>query len=237
MSSKISALEELVIEVRTGLVVGNQNWSQANVNVHTTTHHDAATGHGRSDTNVSSTSTEQLRLFVRDDNGSEFEIRAHNVGFGFMEGHRVSAVYLASTHDSRRSDADNLVGLINHSTSKHSLFNNSVRNRISGPVNLMQTLIALAAIVAGPIVVFKLWSALAPEYDDIFWKGIGSAAIGVFGALFLISRVSAMLEPKGPKEPSLEEAVFERLRSTIAASIEREKGRLSPAVGMAPVAE
>lgn len=237
MANKVNALEELTVEIRTGMVAGNQNWSQSNVNVRTTTHHDGATGHGRSDTNVSTTSTEQLRLFVCDDDGSEFEIRAHNVGFGFREGHRVSAVYMASTHDSHRSDGDNLVGLINHSTGKHSLFGNSVSRRVNTPINLIWLVTGLAMVIAGPILVFKLWTAYGPGDGDLGWllvKGLGSLVIGVFGALFLHSQLTVTLGPKGP---TLEEAVLARLRETIAASIEQEKGRLPPAAGMAPAAE
>lgn len=226
VAGKIANLEEAVVEVRTGTVEGNQNWSRSDVNVRTTTTHDAATGHGRSDVDVSTTSTEELRLFVRDDAGDEFEIRAHGVGFGFREGHRVSAIYLASTRDSQRTDRDNLVGLINHSTAKHTLFNNSVRQRLSGPVGLLGMVIGIAMVIAGPILVYKLWSAFGPGDEDFGWifiKGLGSLVIGVFGALFLHSRLGAMLGPKGA---TLEETVLARLQEARDASIEREKGRM-----------
>ncbi len=231
VAGKIANLEEAVVEVRTGIVEGNQNWSRSDVNVRTTTTHDAATGHGRSDVDVSTTSTEELRLFVRDDAGQEFEIRAHGVGFGFREGHRVSAIYLASTSDSRRSDRDNLVGLINHSTGKHALFDSSVRQRISRPVGLLGMVIGIAMVIAGPILVYRLWSAFGPgdeEFGWIFIKGLGSLVIGVFGALFLHSRLGAMLGPKGP---TLEETVLARLREARDASIEREKGRMAQTSG------
>ncbi|UNU44438.1 hypothetical protein EAO27_18285 [Sphingopyxis sp. YF1] len=226
IASKIASPEEAVVEVRTGVVEGNQNWSRSDINVRTTTTHDAATGHGRSDLDVSTTSTEELRLFVRDDAGQEFEIRAHGVGFGFREGQRVSAIYLASAGDSQRSDRDNLVGLINHSTSKHTLFDSSVRKRISGPVGLLGMVVGLAMVIAGPILVYKLWSAFGPGDEDFGWifiKGLGSLVIGVFGALFLHSRLSAMFSPKGP---TIEEAVFERLREARDASMEQEKSRM-----------
>lgn len=231
VAGKIANLEEAVVEVRTGIVEGNQNWSRSDVNVRTTTTHDVATGHGRSDVDVSTTSTEELRLFVRDDAGQEFEIRAHGVGFGFREGHRISAIYLASTGDSRRSDRDNLVGLINHSTGKHTLFNSSVRKRISGPVGLLAMVIGLAMVIAGPIIVYKLWSAFGPGDEDFGWifiKGLGSLVIGVIGALFLHSRLGAMFGPKGP---TLEETVFSRLREARDASIELEKSRMASTPG------
>ena len=58
---------------------------------------------------------------------------------------------MTSTRDSQRTDRDNLVGLVNHSTAKHTLFNNSARQRLSGPVGLLGMVIGIAMVIAGPI--------------------------------------------------------------------------------------
>lgn len=229
MAQKITNLDQAEIEIRTGIVAANQNWSSSNVNVQTRTTHDTATGHARSDVDVSSSSTEQVRLFVHGDDGSEFEIRAHNVGFGFREGHRISAVYLGAVGDSHRSDGENLVGLMNHSTGKQTLFSNSVRKRLSAPLNLIGIVTGLAMIIAGPILIFKLWSAFGPGDEDLGWlfvKGMGSLMIGVFGAMFLHARLTAMLRPKSP---SLEESVLGQLNDAMGATTEQEKAKLSAA--------
>jgi hypothetical protein len=70
------------------------------------------------ETNLSSSASEEMRLFIQEDDGREFKARATNPDFGVRDGHRASVVYVGSSQDHARTP----VGLINHSTGNSRLF-------------------------------------------------------------------------------------------------------------------
>ena len=80
------------------------------------------TGHiapTRSSTTTSSSTTEQLRLFVQEDGtDSEFEAMFSDPGFGVRDGHRVAIVYAGD----QASQAGYPMALVNHSTGNQRVF-------------------------------------------------------------------------------------------------------------------
>ena len=112
----IANIEELYVFAKTGTVVGQQQSTV--INTTTTTsggggYLHQGTGYVNAPTTtVSTSSSEKLRLFFRDDNGKEIEAEFSDTPFGVREGHRVSVVYAGPTV----LKSGYPVALINHST-------------------------------------------------------------------------------------------------------------------------
>ena len=112
----IESIEQIYSFVRTGTV--QDGHSRMDTSVSTTTSHGGGYN-ARATTNTSVSSTEMLRIFVReDDGGKEFEAEFADPDFGVREGHRVTVVYAGD----RASKAGYPMGLVNHSTGRSQVF-------------------------------------------------------------------------------------------------------------------
>lgn len=235
-SSKIEAIEDAHITVRTGAVLDAQTSQRTHINTHTTTRGDVATGHVRSDTSVSSSSSELIRLFVQEDGGREFEATATNAGFGFRQGQRVSVLYVGTQANDRPSP----VGVINHSTGSWRVFESDVKRQVREPTDLIDVLrlvLGLILIVVGPILVWNIWSGVADgmraswqeaNLGELFFKAMTALVVGVFGGMFATSLILALgvnlgLLPR-PK-PSITGQIMDQLKQVRADISAAEEGR------------
>lgn len=118
----INRPEDLYLFSMTGSVVGQQSWSETIVSGQSSGgggYIHNGSGHISSPSvNISSSSTEKLRVFLKDDDGSEIEISESNVGFGARNGHRISVVYAGD----KTSRSGHLVAIINHNTNSKKIF-------------------------------------------------------------------------------------------------------------------
>jgi hypothetical protein len=234
--SKIEAIENARVTVRTGTVLDSQTSQRTHINSRTTTRGDVATGHVHSDTTVSSTASELIRLFVQEDGGREFEATVTNAGFGFRQGHRVSVFYVGT----RANDHPAPVGVINHSTGAGRIFDNDVKRQVREPGSLLDALrlvLGLVLIVVGPILVWNIWSGVADglrsggqeaNLGELFFKAMTALVVGVFGGMFACSlllalgvRVGLLPRPK----PSISGQVLEQVEQARAAAIATEERR------------
>lgn len=121
-------LEQLQASVRSGTVVGSQQWTETSFSSTTSTSGGGGHIHNgsgyvsapQSSTTVRSRAIEFLRVFVREDDGTEFEATFSELGFGVRDGHRVSVVFAAFPDDSGALDPRPMA-LVNHSTRKHKM--------------------------------------------------------------------------------------------------------------------
>lgn len=115
---KIASLDQLYVFERRGTVAALQHWVETNTTV-TTTGGSGTVVNGTGNisgpsTTTHTSSTEMVRLFVREDDGGEFEASLPDLGFGVREGHRVSIVH-AGDQASRRGYP---IAVVNHTTGK-----------------------------------------------------------------------------------------------------------------------
>lgn len=222
---RIETVEDAVVVIRTGVVTGSQNWSAPRIDARTTNRTDMVTGQTHSQTSVSSSASEELRLFIRGEDGIEFEGRATNLGFGVRDGHQVSMVYVGA----KGGDHPAPVGFINHTTGNRRLFDRDVKRQIGGPTNALGGMLMFALMIIGPVVVWTVWSAVAVELraegqganlGELFIRALGSLVVGVFGVMWLQGPVGALLRKIGllpAAEPGLSERVLERIRAEMKA--------------------
>lgn len=235
-SSKIGSIEEARVTVRTGTVLDAQTSQRTHINTHTKTRGDVATGHVHSDTSVSSRSSEQIRLFVQEDGGREFEAVATNAGFGFRQGQRVSVLYVGGQQNSDPAP----VGVVNHSTGSWRVFDGDVKRQISeptDPLDLLRLVLGLILIVVGPILVWNIWSVVADgmraswqeaNLGELFFKAMTALVVGVFGGMFASSLLLGLGVKLGllPKpRPSIASQVLEQVQTARAEAIAGEERR------------
>jgi hypothetical protein len=234
-SSIIGAIEDARVTVRTGTVLDSQTSQRTHINARTTSHSDVGTGQVHNDTVVSSSASELTRFFVQEDGGREFEANATNAGFGFRKGHRVSVLYVGT----RQNDDPDPVGVINHSTGASRIFENDVKRQISEPTNWLFMLLVLIMMVAGPVVVWKVWGAISdsmrPEWEqanagELFFKFLTAMVVGVLGGMAVPGILSGLAVKLGllPKpRPSITSQVLDQVRQAKADAIRAEESRVA----------
>ncbi|WP_439471952.1 hypothetical protein [Brevundimonas sp.] len=235
-SSKIGSIEDARVTVRTGTLLDAQTSHRTHINTQTRTRGDVATGHVQTDTSVSSSSSEQIRLFIQEDGGREFEAIATNAGFGFRPGQRVSVFYVGA----QRNDNPDPVGLINHSTGSWRVFESDVKRQVVEPITVVDVLrlvLGLILIVVGPVLVWNIWSGVADgmradwqeaNLGELFFKAMTALVVGVFGGMFATSLLLAVgvnlgLLPR-PK-PSITSQIMDQVQQAKAEAVEAEGRR------------
>lgn len=130
---------ELHIYAQTGTVVADRAWGRS-------------TGGGYIDSrgggSIHISNTDVTRLFIRDDNGQEFDTELLNTSVVAREGHRVSCVYAA------HNNKDYGVAFINHSTGRSQIFDKNL-NPLLGIYNMggccLMVVISLVSIFVMPV--------------------------------------------------------------------------------------
>lgn len=124
--AKITSLDQLHIFEKSGTIAALQHWVETNTTV-TTTGGSGTVVNGNGNisgpsTTTHTSSTEMVRMFVREDGGTEFDVSLPDLGFGVREGHRVSFIY-AGDQASRRGYP---VAVVNHTTRKSEVLKSRV---------------------------------------------------------------------------------------------------------------
>lgn len=89
---KFTSIDEVKYFSKTGVVLDAQNSA--------TTHVHGGGGQNNTPVSISSTTTKHLHIFVRQDNGKEFDTTFDNLGVAVRPGHRVSVVYVGAKNES-----------------------------------------------------------------------------------------------------------------------------------------
>lgn len=133
--------DELHIYARTGTVVADRAWGRS-------------TGGGYIDSrgggSIHISNTDVTRLFVKDDNGQEFDTELQNTSVVAREGHRVTCVYATMG----KSDVSHGVAFINHGTGRWEIFDKNL-NPLLGIYNMggccLMVVISLVSIFVMPV--------------------------------------------------------------------------------------
>lgn len=205
----IETIEQIYMFTKIGTIVGSQNWSETSFHSTTTTSGGGGYVHrgsgfvspGSTSTTTSSSTAEQLRLFVREDDGDEFEAKFSEPGFGVREGHRVTIVYAGD----QASRSGYPMALVNHSTGQSKVFT----QRASWIVKKIGQIVGCGAVVA-----FLVLAVI-----------LGNVA-GVIGVVIAVAPLGWLLhkfQTKRALEKSIAAAVSEKMQE----AIEAERGRLT----------
>ena len=120
--AKVSSANDLYVFTRSGQVVDCQ-----------TSHRTHVSGGGdHHGVRINSSTTEQLRLFLREADGGEVEVQFDSPGLGVRQGNRVSVVYAG--HRQTRSGYP--VGMVNHDTGRWMVSQAQIQ-RVPAYVNLL----------------------------------------------------------------------------------------------------
>lgn len=169
---KVAAVEDIYSFTRTGIV--QDSHSRMDTSVSTTTSHTGGYN-SRATTNTSVSSTEMLRIFVRQDGDKgEFEAEFADPAFGVREGHHVTVVYAGD----QASQAGYPMALVNHSTERHQIF----AKRTEWIINRTNQWMGCLTLIGLPLIVALLFMAMTPDLFVIgFVMGLIGTGIWMFG--------------------------------------------------------
>lgn len=137
--------EDLFVFAINYVVTAAQIWSETHIN--TTVKGGGgflSRGTGRIDpvnVTVSSSSNEVLRLFLKDDDGLESELKLHDPGIGIGEGHKISVIYAGDQQSQRGYH----MGVVNHNTRRYAVYEDRA-DLLLFPVSFRTALIVIIAI-------------------------------------------------------------------------------------------
>lgn len=203
MAKGITSIDQLRTFVKSGQVVGNSSLSRTSVSTHTSTQtggYQPATT-----TSVAVSSTEQLRIFVRQDSGKEFEASFEEPGFGVREGHQVSVVFAGD------ADGGYPAGLVNHSTDQNKVFHDVVAETV---VRKPNQLMGCAALIAFPIVTYVGLTLVAMS-TGLFWDDVYQRPSGMLFFLTFVAFLAAigLLVKRNSSHKALIRAVLDAVKS------------------------
>ena len=206
MADEITRIEDLRTETLTGTVVGCKMWSETRVHGGAkaqTTYVPAGGGHvSTPEVTVSSTTTEKLHVFIRRDDGREFDQRFVHAGVGLREGNRVSIVYVPAI-------GGEPMALANHDTGKSRIYENRIpglttTTYASAGAKTLHQLVRLANLIAFVALVYLAVTGALTGTEIL---------IGV-GAVLLAGVVVIAL---GPKVPS---GLRDRIKAALQARVD-----------------
>ena len=217
MTGKILRVEDLRTETLTGTVVGCQTWSETRVHGGAkagSTYVPAGGGHVSTPAvTVSSTTTEKLQLFIRRDDGREFDQRFVHAGVGIREGNRISIVYAPEI-------GGEPMALVNHDTGKSCIYDNRIQQFVTTTyaspgqktANNILSLVNLIGFVA------LLYFSIS---GDLSWDDILACTVLLMASIF----VAIWL---GPKVPSgLWDGIKAAIQQRVDDALNAEKMRAS----------
>lgn len=206
MTQQITNVDDLRTETLTGTVIAAKVWSETRVHGGAkaeSTYVPAGGGHvSTPEVTISSTTTEKLHLFIKRDDGREFDQRFVHAGLGLREGNRVSIVYVPKI-------GGEPMALVNHDTSKSRIY----ENRIPGLTTT--TYSSAGKKVASTIVSWAILAGfLALAYFGFSGELSGSELLSYSGILIAGWILAILLGPKVP------EGLRDRIKATIQQRVD-----------------
>ena len=190
--TEISSLDDLKIVTRTGNVLENQTLSRTHVHGHSSAESQYIGPYGghieSPKISISSSTSEKVNLFIRGDDGREFEVGFINPGLAVREGNRISILYCGRKSESVDEIISNdywISAIVNHSTGKSRIFEQRVRSlsRPTPAAPLIVRMIGPTLIVASiPVFIASIYYAFKWEIGFIKWIAFWCLYIG---ALYL----------------------------------------------------
>lgn len=197
-SDKASSIDEVEYFTKTGVVLDSRSSS--------TTHVHGGGGQNNTAVRISSSTTNHLHLFVRQDNGNEFDTRFDDLDVAVRTGHRVSVVY-AGLKSSKKGYS---TGLVVHDTDR----SGTCRNTANSLVKRFNSLIGAAMVIFIPFII----APILGNQDNwgYYW-------------LFCVIGISIFLFTKRKHSDSVRDAIVNGAQAEIDKAIEQEKSRASAA--------
>lgn len=201
--AKVKSSEEVSYFTKSGTVLDSQSSS-------TTSVHGSGGGQSNRAVHISSTTTKHLHLFVRQDDGKEFDTTFDDIGLAVRTGHRVSVVYAGT----KAGNTGYSTGLVVHDTGRNAVCRNTA-NRLVQRVN---GLFGFAIFFIAPFIILGILLLLTGNRDagGYYWL------FGVIGASFY-------LFTKRQRSNSVRDAIVNGVQAEIDTAIEQEKSRASAA--------
>lgn len=201
---------------RSGVVVSCQIWSETHVSggsASRTSYIGPAGGHVTSpDVSITSTTAEKLQVFIREDDGREFDQRFVNPGVGLREGHRVSIVYVPDENGQP-------LALVNHTTGKSRIYDNRVGALLGRPPSpLLLRLVTPAYMIALlPLHILTYYLGFTGHMDHLqgMMGPMGGFVEWVLWNVLLIAGMWVLPLFGGKTPKGLREAVVEALRRRV----------------------
>jgi len=215
MAEKILSIEDLTTVARTGVVVKVREWSETHVNGGSAQQTSNIGPQGGTVTSpevrISSTVSDRLHVFVRQDDGREFDQTFVNPGVGLREGHRISIVYVPD------EDGEPLA-LINHHTGKSRIYEGRVSPLLGArPAPLISSIMKVYMMALLPLHIATYWLGFTGKLNHL--EGIFGRAGGLIewillnGLLIGLIVIIGMLAPG--VAPGLKDQVIARIRREI----------------------
>lgn len=188
---KFASIDEAKYFSKTGVVADAQNSA--------TTHVHGGGGQNNTAVSISSTTTKHLHIFVRQDNGKEFDTAFDDLGVAVRPGHRVSVVYVGA----KNATVGYATGLLVHDTDRSAVSTDMAESF----VRRINPAVGFLIFLFGPLLILGALILLT-----------GSRDIGGPGWLIGIAAVSFWLYSRKSKS--------DKLRNEIVEGVEAELERL-----------
>lgn len=198
---KVTSVNELEYWTKTGTVIDGQNSSTTRVH--------GGGGQNNTAVHISSTTTKHLHLFVRQDDGKEFDASFNNSNVAVRAGHRVSVVYVGAKVD----DWGRPAALVVHDTDRTAVF----PARVEMFISRIEAWAGFLMVVGIALVAGLLFAGLV--HSELFVLGFG---IGLIGAVILMAL-------RKTKNDALAAEVVRALNAKVREAIEQEKKRAQAA--------
>lgn len=162
-------------------------------------------GQNNTPVHISSTTTTKLHLFVREDDGTEFDNNFIDSDVAVRTGHRVSVVFVGR----KGANSGYAAALAVHATGRTAVFPARVENFIAR----MEPWLGCLAVVGIAIAAATVFAALVNA--ELFLVGFG---MGLVGAIFWMFR-------RKQRHDALVKVIVDTLKVKLREAIEQEKGR------------
>lgn len=201
-SDKVSSIDEIKYFTKTGVVLDSRSSS--------TTHVHGGGGQNNTAVRISSSTTNHLHLFVRQDNGNEFDTSFDDLGVAVRTGHRVSVIYAGL----KESKTGYSTGLVVHDTDRSGVCTNTANSL----VKRFNSLLGVAIFIVGPFIILGILLLLTGNRDA-----------GGYYWLFGVAGVSFYLFTKWQHSNSVRDAIVNGVQAEIDKAVEQEKKRANAA--------
>lgn len=195
---KVKSTGEVKYFTKSGTVLDGQSSA--------TTHVHGGGGQNNSPVHISSSTTRHLHLFVRQDNGKEFDTTFDNIGVAVRAGHRISVVFAMSKND----DGGYATGLVVHDTGRTAI----CKATANSLVKRFNEWLGLAIGIFLPFMLAYIFGN--QDNWGYFW-------------LFGVICVSIFLFMKKQHGNSVRDAIVGGVQAEIDKAIEQEKNRAQAA--------